>query len=128
MVKKQHGLGQLELDVMKILWDRGQETVVGVTEALAAQRGYARTTILTVIQRLSKKGFLKRAKVNGVFHYQPKKPQKTVMANMVRQFVDNFFDGSGVSLVQCLADSDIPEEELSRIRQVLDQARQEKEV
>ena len=120
MVKKQNSLGQLELDVLKILWSRKNETVAGVAEALSPQRGYARTTILTVIQRLQKKGFLKRSKVNGVYRYQPTREKKTVMANMVRQFVDSFFDGSGVSLVQHLTDSDVSDEELSQIRQVLD--------
>ncbi len=123
MVKKQRGLGELELDVLKVLWKKGESTVADVAEALSPKRGYARTTILTVIQRLSKKGFLRRSKRNGVFHYRPTKEKKKVMASMVKQFVDAFCDGSGVSLVQHLTETNVSDKELAEIRQVLDGAK-----
>ena len=52
MTKKYQNIGALELEVLKVLWDRGQGSVMQVAEGLAKDKGYARTTILTVMQRL----------------------------------------------------------------------------
>ena len=57
MATKAQTLGKLELEVLKIVWTKPGCTVPEATEVLAARHGYARTTILTVIQRLHKKGF-----------------------------------------------------------------------
>lgn len=115
-------LGQLELEVLKIVWDKQGCTVLEAAEVLAKQKGYARTTILTVIQRLHKKGFLNRKKEGGVFHYYPTEKKTTVLGNLAKQFVENIFEGSSASLVQHLASGDVPSEELMRIRQIIDQA------
>ena len=79
MTSKQENLGELELEVMKILWDRGRSSVLQVAEQLSKQKGYARTTILTILQRLHKKGFLKRKKEDGVYRYEPTQKRQQVM-------------------------------------------------
>ncbi len=115
-------LGQLELEVLKIVWDKQGCTVPEAAEVLVKQKGYARTTILTVIQRLHKKGFLTRKKEGGVFHYYPTEKKTTVLGNLAKQFVENIFEGSSASLVQHLTSGDVASEELIRIRQIIDQA------
>ena len=115
-------LGQLELEVLKIVWDKQGCTVPEAAEVLAKQKGYARTTILTVIQRLYKKGFLSRKKEEGVFHYYPTEKKTTVLGNLAKQFVENIFEGSSASLIQHLTSGDVSSEELMRIRQIIDQA------
>ena len=85
-------LGQLELEVLKIVWDKQGCTFPEAAEVLAKQKGYARTTILTVIQRLHKKGFLSRKKEGGVFHYYPTEKRTTVLGNLAKQFVENIFE------------------------------------
>lgn len=127
MAKKQENLGELELEVMKILWDRGRSSVLQVSEKLCKQKGYARTTILTVIQRLHKKGFLKRKKEDGVYRYEPAHKRHQVMGNLLNQFIDRVFDGSSASLVQQLAGAKMSDEELNQIKTILDKARDLKE-
>ena len=122
MAKKAQTLGQLELEVMKIVWDKQGCSVLEVAEVLGEQSGYARTTILTVIQRLHKKVFLKRKKVGGVFHYYPTEKKTTVLGNLAKQFVQNIFEGSPASLIQHLADSDVSADELTQIRKIIDDA------
>jgi predicted transcriptional regulator len=122
MAKKAQTLGQLELEVMKIVWDKQGSTVLEVAEILAKQNGYARTTILTVIQRLHKKDFLKRKKAGGVFHYYPTQKKTAVLGNLAKQFVQNIFEGSPASLIQHLADSDVGADELTQIRKIIDDA------
>ena len=127
MAKKQENLGELELEVMKILWDRGRSSVLQVSEQLCKQKGYARTTILTVIQRLHKKGFLKRKKEDGVYRYGPTQKRQQVMGRLLNQFIGRVFDGSSTSLVQQLADAKMSDKELDQIKAIFDKARQTEE-
>ena len=122
MTKKQENLGELELEVMKILWDRGRSSVLQVAEHLSKQKGYARTTILTIIQRLHKKGFLKRKKEDGVYRYEPTQKRQQVMGRLLNQFIDRVFDGSSTSLVQQLTGAKMSDEELDQIKAIIDKA------
>jgi BlaI family penicillinase repressor len=127
MVKKQENLGELELEVMKILWDRGRCSVLQVSEQLSKQKGYARTTILTILQRLHKKGFLKRKKEDGVYRYEPIQKRQQVMGRLLNQFIDRVFDGSSTSLVQQLTGAKMSEEEMDQIKAIIDKAHQAEE-
>jgi len=124
MTKKVQTLGQLELEVLKIVWDKQGSTVLEVAEILAKQKGCARTTVLTVIQRLHKKDFLKRKKEGGVFHYYPTEKKTTVLGNIAKQFIQNIFEGSPSNLIQHLTESDVPAEELTQIKKIIDDALQ----
>ncbi|QXJ26755.1 BlaI/MecI/CopY family transcriptional regulator [Actinomadura graeca] len=70
------GLGELERTVMEILWareDAGIEaaTARDVSRALAGDRDLAHTTVMTVLDRLAKKGFLERERDGRAWRYQP---------------------------------------------------------
>jgi BlaI family penicillinase repressor len=127
MAKKQENLGELELEVMKILWDRGRSSVLQVSEQLSRQKGYARTTILTILQRLLKKGFLKRKKEDGVYRYEPTQKRQQVMGRLLNQFIDRVFDGSSTSLVQQLTGAKMSDEEMDQIKAIIDKAHQAEE-
>ncbi len=119
---KTSSLGQLELDVLKIIWDKQECTVPEVTEILVEKRGYARTTILTVVQRLHKKGFLQRVKCGGIYHYSPTREKDSVLGSLALQFVKNTFDGSLSGLVQHLASSNASSDELLEMRRIINEA------
>ena len=127
MTSKQENLGELELEVMKILWDRGRSSVLQVAEQLSKQKGYARTTILTILQRLHKKGFLKRKKEDGVYRYEPTQKRQQVMGRLLSQFIDRVFDGSSTSLVQQLTGARMSDEELDQIKAIIDKAHETEE-
>ena len=122
MSEKSQSLGQLELEVLKIVWDKQGCSVPEAAEDLGRHKGYARTTILTVFQRLYKKGFLERRKQAGVFCYYPTQQKNAVLGNLAHQFVQNIFEGSASGLVQHLTDSNVSAEELARMRQIIDDA------
>jgi BlaI family transcriptional regulator, penicillinase repressor len=127
MAKKKENLGELELEVMKILWNRGRSSVLQVSEQLSKQKDYARTTILTIIQRLHKKGFLKRRKEDGVYRYEPTQKRQQVMGSLLNQFIDRVFDGSSANLVQQLTSAKMSDRDLDQIQTILDQARENEE-
>ncbi len=122
MTKKEQSLGQLELEVLRLIWERQGCTVPQAAEVLAKEKGYARTTILTVMQRLHKKGFLRREKTDGVFCYWPTEQKATVLGNLAKKFVDRIFEGSPASLIQHLAESDVSAEELTQIQKIIEKA------
>jgi predicted transcriptional regulator len=63
-------LGPLELEVMKVIWTRQDATVQNVLTELNKQNEYAYTTIMTVMNRLDKKGILTRSKLGKGYLYK----------------------------------------------------------
>lgn len=126
MAKKQENVGKAELEVLKVVWDK-EPCGVPEVAAVMAGRGAARTTVLTVMQRLHKKGFLKRYKKDGIWLYESTKPKKAVLGGLARQFINNIFEGSSANLVMHLVEGPIREDEVEQIRAILDQLDEGKE-
>lgn len=89
-------LGELEQDIMTVVWKERSATVRCVFEQLAKQRDIAYTTVMTTMDRLSKKGILKRSKVGKAFAYQSVQTEadlglsttKAMMDMLVRRYGD----------------------------------------
>jgi predicted transcriptional regulator len=121
-MKEKPSLGQLELEVLKMVWNAPGSSVNEVTDTLLRHKEYARTTILTVIQRLHKKEFLKRKKENGTFRYYPTDSKESVMGGLTQRFVESAFEGSASSLVQHLTQTQLSAAELEEMRDIIEQA------
>ena len=120
-------LGKLELEVLKMVWSNPGRSVPQLTDALLKNKDYARTTILTVVQRLHKKGFLNRKKEDGAFRYFPTDSKESVMGSMTKRFIENTFDGSASSLIQHLTQTKLSTYELEEMRSIIDQAMKDEE-
>jgi len=96
-------LPDLELSCMKILWEAGDLTVREVRERLHAQRPLAYTTIMTVLDRLARKGVVSRRKVGRAHLYHVEFPRAEARSRAVRRLLDYYFDGSSESLRSFLA-------------------------
>ena len=122
MTEEQKSLGELELIILKTVWQSPGSTVQEIAESLGKQRARARTTVLTVMQRLHAKGFLKRRKVRGVFRYSPTKDQGKVLSGLIGQFVERMLGGSSVPFLAYLAESDeLTEEQSAQLRTIVEQ-------
>lgn len=84
----------LELACLTILWKRGEADVGEVREALRATRPLAYTTVMTVLERLSRKGMVTRKKSGRSFRYAPARDREEMRALAIAQLVEQFFDGS----------------------------------
>ena len=104
MSKQQTGLGELELTVLKTIWENQPCTVQQAAKILGKRRNCARTTILTVMQRLHAKKFLKRRKVDGLFQYSTTEGRSKVMTRLIGEFFDQVLDGSAVPFVTYLTE------------------------
>ena len=112
-----------ELEIMKVVWELRQATVRGVYEKLREQRPIAYTTVMTMMNILEQKGFLKKQQSDGrAYVYQSAHPRKQVIRSMVREFVDRVFNGSAEPLmVQLVKDRHLSEKELREIARMIEE-------
>ena len=121
--KKLSPLSASQLEIMNIVWDRGEVTVGEVYELLATRRKIARNTIQTTLVRLEGKGWLTHRKVANAFRYSATVPRKETLGNMVKNLVDKAFDGSVEGLVMTLLEErELSSAEADRIRKIIDQS------
>jgi predicted transcriptional regulator len=110
-----------ELELMKIVWrhDEGV-TVRDVYEEMRSQRPIAYTTVMTSLKTLEQKGHLKATQQDRAHLYRPARPKHQVIKEMVRDFVNRVFNGSGKPLVvHMLEDAQLSEAELREITRML---------
>src|SRR5438067_8622121 len=116
-----------ELEIMKILWRTGASTVRGVYEDLLDRRKIAYTTVMTMMNILEQKGYLKKTQKDRAYVYQATRPQKQVIRGMVREFVDRVFNGSAEPLLLHLVeDRHVSEQDLGEIRRMMREASEKK--
>lgn len=116
------GLGQLELEVLRYFSENGPLTVGEAAAQFGVERGYARTTIQTVMERLRKKKYLDRHEAGGVFVYSAAAASKSLPGQMVKDFVARNLGGNISPLVAFLAESEgLSEEEAAILRRLAKQ-------
>src|SRR3954466_2608090 len=124
---KAQNIGRAELEILQFVQERHPITVREVADHFAQTKGHVRTTILNVMERLRKKGYLKRQKTAGMFRYSPQQEKTEFLQRMVREFVDKALGGSVTPFVAYLAQKPkISDAELSELKQLvrnLDQQR-----
>ena len=121
MTKKTHNLGDLESEVMAVLWEKGECSVEDVRNALKPARPLAYTTVMTVMSRLAKKGLLNRRKEGRAYIYFPGSSREKLAGSMLRTLVDRLYDGaSGEAIAHLLeSDEEVDEEELDRLEKLI---------
>src|SRR5258708_31010883 len=92
----------LELQCLKALWILGEGTVGEVRKALAGERELAYTTVMTLLERVARKGGLERRKAGRSFIYRPLLNREVLRNLAVKELIDGFFDGSPRDLLQFL--------------------------
>jgi BlaI family transcriptional regulator, penicillinase repressor len=100
-------LGDLELQVLRLVWREQPCPERRVTELVQADRPVARTTVLKTIQRLEEKGLLVRESRpgRGPIHYWATLEERRVLPVLIRRFVEQVLGGSNAPLAAYLADS-----------------------
>src|SRR5271166_817512 len=92
-------LAPLELDCMNILWPVGEGTVRDIRDRLAERRPRAYTTIMTIMDRLARKGIVERRKVGRAYLYRPNLSAEDARSQALAQVIENFFGGSKEGLI-----------------------------
>lgn len=113
-------LGDQELEVLRWVAEHGPATVGQVAERYGEPQGLARTTLLTVMERLRAKGYLTRRKVEGVYQYASKVPLSELLRGVVGDFVKKALAGSLSPLATWLAQAEeVSDEELRQLEEAV---------
>ena len=109
---------------MKVIWRLGPATVRQVYEELLAERRIAYTTVMTMMNILEQKGYLRKRSGDRAFTYTPAQPEKQVIRSMVREFVDRVFNGAAEPLLLHLVeDEKLTAKDLEEMRQAVKAAK-----
>jgi predicted transcriptional regulator len=113
-------LGSTEIEVLRYLGDHGPLAVGDVAAHFASTTGQARTTILTMMERLRTKGYLTRKLVGGVYRYAAKVPKDVLLRGLVKGFVDTTLAGSVSPFVAYLSEGGpVSADDLEQLRQLV---------
>jgi predicted transcriptional regulator len=119
-------LSELQMAVMRILWDQGEATVAEVHEALQAERDLAMTTVATILSRLEKQGVLAHRSQGRQFIYRPAVPEHEVRRSMLADLTERLFSGDAAALVsQLLSAREVGPDELARMKALIEEKEQE---
>lgn len=108
-----------ELDVMAVLWDRGSATVAEVRERLSDDLAY--TTVLSVLRTLDEKGHVGHRGEGKAHRYFPLVERRVAGRSALARLIDTMFNGSPeLLLTQLVSDRDLTEEQIKRLRRLMD--------
>ena len=122
MKKRARVLGLQELQIMKVVWDRGRVTVRDVYETLRQRRQIAYTTVMTMMNILDQKGFLKKTPgEDRAFVYEPAKSRQAVTRAIVNDFLDRVFGGSANPLMlHLIREKRLTKKDLDALRRAIE--------
>lgn len=113
-------IGEQELALLRHVADTGGATVGEVADTFGAERTLARSTVLTMMERLRKKGHLVRKLDGGVFRYRARETSAELLQGAVGRFVERHLGGSVSPFAAYLSDAgDISDDELKELSDVV---------
>ena len=98
-------IGEQELALLRHIADRQSVTVGEAAEGFGSSRDLARSTVLTMMERLRRKGHLARRLVDGVYRYRARSSSAELMKGAVQRFVERNLDGSVAPFLAYLSEA-----------------------
>jgi len=118
-------LSEAQLEIMNLVWDRGEITVADVWKEIATRRPVARNTVQTLMVRLEEKGWLTHREEGTTFIFSAAAERSRTLKDMVARLVDVAFQGSAEGLVMALLDGrEVSRAEVERIRALIEKAQE----
>lgn len=118
---------ELELQILKILWERSPQPVREIRQALLEQgRDLAHTTVITTLNVMVRKKYLERTQRANAFLFGPQISREQVSEGMLGDLVQRVFDGSAAAVMLSLFEcTDIDSNELKELRQIINRKTKE---
>jgi BlaI family penicillinase repressor len=115
-----------ELEILRVLWERGEATVRDVHEELSKTKDAGYTTTLKLMQIMHEKGMVKRDESSKTHKYTPLISREKTQKQFVGKMIDTLFQGSSSQLVmQALGNHKASKEELDEIQKLIDNLKQQ---
>jgi len=110
-----------ELDILRVLWNRGPSTVRDVFDDLNQTKPTGYTTVLKLMQIMAEKNLVRRNEKNRAHVYEARLPEEQTQNQLVGDLLDRAFGGSASRLVmRALSSTRTSAEDLSEIRRIID--------
>ena len=120
--RKTYRLGDLQLQIMQVLWQRGEAAVAHVHEALGGNNNFAYTTVATMLRKMGTRALVAHREEGRTFVYRPKVAADTVSRSMADHLVDRLFEGSLTNAVNhLLSTREVSAEELRELERLIAQ-------
>ena len=114
-------LSELQIDVIRVLWEKGSCSTAQVHQAVQPVRELAYTTVATVLKRMDDRGIIESTKSGRELVYKACLSERQIKQSMVSSMVGSLFQGDARALVAHLVqESDLVEDDLSEIRSLLE--------
>ncbi len=120
-------LSEAQLEIMEIVWERGEVTVAAVWKTLAERRSLTRNTVQTLMSRLDNRGWLRHRADGKTFYFRAAHPQKAAQRQLLQKLIQSAFGGAAEGLVMTLLSNGVSTEEAQRIRDMIEKAASEEE-
>ena len=120
---------RLELEILKVLWDQAPLPVRDVRARLDEQgRTLSHSSVITMLNIMVDKGYLKRTKQGKSFFFSPKVEQDSITGGIVEDLLDRVFDGSPAAMVLNLIETaDLDADELAELRRLINRKAKERQ-
>ena len=117
-------LSDLQLAIMRVLWDKGEASATQVQQTLDRTRKLAITTVSTLLVRLEKKGVISHRSEGRTFIYRPRVSELEMRRRTISSVIRTLFRGNSSEVVgQILSERDVSEEDLARMKKLIQDAR-----
>lgn len=117
---------QAELQILRVLWQKGQSTVREIHDELSATHKTGYTTVLKIMQIMYEKGLLERDESSRAHIYSATVDQSETQGQMVRDLVSKVFEGSTSKLVVSALHGRSTKKEIAEIREILNELENKK--
>src|SRR5215203_572318 len=122
-MSERHELTELQIAILRLLWERGEASVAEIWEALYDERGLAQTTIATLVARLQRRGIVARRARDRQFVYRATITESDVQHSMVGELTERLFAGDVTALVSHLISAtDMSPGDLARVKRMIESA------
>src|SRR4051794_3052202 len=128
MAQPRGNLTAAQYEIMAAVWEAGDAgvSVADIWQKIGESRAIGRTTVLNQVDRLEKRGWLRRLPGDGPTRFGATVPQEEASRQLARGFVEDYFGGSTADLLSALLGEGagaLTAADVARLRKLLDQAR-----
>ena len=121
---KPHRLGDLQLKILKVLWEREEAAVAVILESLDGRPNLAYTTVATMLRKMEDRGLVAHRTEGRTFIYRAKVAAGEVSRSMTNHLIERLFEGSLVDAVNhLLTDREVSRDELAALEQLIRERR-----
>ena len=115
-----HQLTELQLAILRVLWERGSATAADITDALKSSRRLAQQTIATILSRLERRGIVRHVTRQRQYIYSAVLSEPDARRTMLAELTDRVFEGDVAALVsQLLSAREMSAGDLARVKALI---------